>query len=82
MGNGYCNYGKVIYKYKIPKGRCRDYYIVVQVDDNVLKFDKYTKYEYYNLNINDDVIVLSAFSKSLLTLLISPDNSCLSIAFK
>ena len=59
MGNGYCNYGKVIYKYKIPKGRCRDYYIVVQVDDNVLKFDKYTKYEYYNLNINDDVIVFS-----------------------
>lgn len=55
----YCNYGKVIDKYYMSKGRSRDYYIVVKVGDNVLKFDKYTIYEYHKLDVNDDVIVFS-----------------------
>ena len=53
----YCNYGKVIDKYTLPRGDCRDYYIVVQVNDNELKIK--SKSEYSLLHIDDDVIVFS-----------------------
>lgn len=53
----YCNYGKVIDKYKVVKGKRKKYCIIVEVNDNTLKFN--SKYEYWLLNINDEVMVFS-----------------------
>lgn len=53
----YCNYGKVVDKYKTPRGDYHDYNIVVEVNDNKLKIK--SKREYFSLNVNDDVVVFS-----------------------
>lgn len=56
----YCNYGKVLDKYRIHTsyGSTRkDCYIIVQVNEKRLKFE--TKSEYYLLDIGDEVIVFS-----------------------
>ena len=53
----YCNYGKVIDKYTMPKGNRRDYYIIIYVNYNELKVN--SKSEYSLLNIDDDVIIFS-----------------------
>lgn len=50
----YCNYANVIDKYKIPTGKYKEYYIVVNINGNKLKIKTN---EYSLIDIGDEVIV-------------------------
>lgn len=56
----YCNRGKILDKYMLRRPGSKhgkDYYIIVQVDDNKLKIQSET--EYHLVDINETVIVFS-----------------------
>lgn len=60
----YCNYGKVIDKYRVTKGKKKRFYVIIEVDGNLFKIK--SRSQYFSLEINDDATVFSIEGKEFL----------------
>jgi len=58
----YCDYGNIIDKYTDEDKNDNDYYVIVEVNNNNLKY-KLTRKEFLELDISDNVIVIAIANK-------------------
>ena len=58
----YCDYGNIIDKYIKKDKNDNDYYVIVEVNNNNLKY-KLKRKEFFELDISDNVIIIAIENK-------------------